>query len=353
MEMMAAVYRGPGRVGVETAAVPEAGEGDLLLRVRAASICATDLKIAAHGHFKIPAGTPRILGHEFVGEVVAGGGEYPELQRGARVGVAPNVGCGRCPACIRGLDNLCPSYEAIGITLDGALAEYVRIPAVFVRRGNVIPIAPEVPDEEAALIEPMSCVLAAHEAAATGPGDRVLVMGAGPMGLMHILYARAAGASLVIALDPLPVRRDYALRFGADGAATPEELEEAIRRFTGGEGFEVVIVSVPLREAQERAVQAASIQGRIHFFAGLPRGSDLPTLDVNAIHYRQLVVTGTTGAGAWQYRRAALLVARRRFILAPLVSERIGLDEAAGVLSSARPAEGLKTIVYPRPGRSF
>lgn len=348
--MKAAVYRGPGRVAVERVPLPALQDGDLLVRVRRASVCATDLKIAAVGHFKIAPGSVRILGHEFVGEVVRPVPEYPELAAGTRVVVAPNIGCGSCRACVRGLDNLCSRYEALGITLDGALAEYVRVPALFVRRGNVVPVDDGVDDDEAALIEPMSTVLAAHEAVHTAPGDRVAVVGAGPMGLMHVVFARAAGASTVVALEPLPARRELARRLGADGAFAPEEAPTAVERHTGGEGFDVVVVSVPVVEAQEQALRLAAVQGRVHLFAGLPRGAEPPRLDTNAIHYRQLLVTGTTGASAWQFRRTVQLVSGGRLALRPLISQVVGLDEVPGVLASARRPEELKSVVRIAPG---
>lgn len=347
--MKAVVYRGAGRLTVESVPVPALEPGDLLLRVKAASICATDQKIVARGHFKIPEGSSRILGHELVGEVVES--PYPDLPPGTRVGVAPNVGCGGCSACLQGLDNLCASYDALGITLDGALAEYVRIPAVFVRRGNVVPLTGDVSDAELALIEPASCVLAAHEAVNTRCGDRVLVVGAGPMGLMHVLYARATGAGVVVAIDPLPARREIALRLGADAAVAPEGVTEALQRFTGGAGFDVVIVSVPVREAQEQAIHQVAVQGRIHLFAGLAKGSALPTIDTNAIHYRQIVLTGTTGASALQYRRTAQLVTQRRLDLSPLVSAQITLEQVPAVFATPPTPDQLKVVVRPNQSK--
>lgn len=343
--MKAAVYRGVGQLAVESVPVPALEPGDLLLRVKAASICATDHKIVTRGHFKIPEGSTRILGHELVGEVVTS--DYPDLPKGTRVGVAPNVGCGRCSACLQGLDNLCPTYDALGISLDGALAEYVRIPAVFVRRGNVVPLGGDVRDAELALIEPASCVVAAHEAVNTRFGDRILVYGAGPMGLIHILYARAAGAGAIVVVEPQPERREIALRLGADAAVPPEEAAAAHQRFTGGTGFDVVIVSVPVRESQEQAVQLTAVQGRIHLFAGLAKGAALPTIDTNLIHYRQIVLTGTTGASARQYRRTAQLVTQKQLDLSPLVTAEIRLDQVSDVFTAKAPPTQLKVVVRP------
>ncbi len=351
MNMRAVVYENPGRIALEAVPMPALQCGDLLLSVRAASICATDLKIVAHGHFKIPPGTRRVLGHELVGDVVVASPEASDLPPGTRVGVAPNIGCGRCETCVAGEDHLCPHYEAIGITLDGGFAEYVRIPAAAVRRGHVVPIPSTIGDGEAALIEPLSCVLNAHEAAGTWMGDRVLVFGAGPMGLMHLLLSRTLGASLVVAVEPDPVRRKQALQFGADGAVAPAEVGEATERFTAGRGFDVVIVAVPAREALEQAPHVAARRGRINIFAGLPGNADLPIIDTNAVHYHQLLLTGTTGSSVRQYRRAVDLVASGRVRLEGLVSLQTPLEGMEEAMARARQREGLKVVVLPH-GRS-
>lgn len=347
MTMRAAVYEHPGKLRLESVPVPELGPGDVLVKVRAASICATDLKIVMHGHFKIPPGTRRVLGHELTGEVVIPSGEAPDLVPGTRVGVAPNIGCGRCEVCVRGEDHLCSRYEAIGITMDGGLADFVRIPAVAVRRGQVVALLPQVGDAEAALIEPMSCVVNAHDAVGTGWDDRVLVFGAGPMGLMHILLSQVAGASRIVVVEPDPYRQQQARTFGVDDAIAPAEVSVAVQRFTGGRGFDVVIVAVPAREALEQAPSAAAVKGRINVFAGLPSGSTFPGIDTNALHYRQLVLTGTTGSSVSQYRRTVALIASGRLNLTPLISLRIPLDDVDDAFRRARDREVLKVVVHP------
>lgn len=347
MTMRAVVYEPPERLVLQSIPVPALQTGDMLLRVRAASICATDLKIVAHGHFKIPEGVRRVLGHELAGEVVTASPHAPDLPIGARVGVAPNIGCGRCEMCVQALDHLCPQYEAIGITLDGALAEYIQIPAQAVRRGQVVPLPPHIGDEEAALVEPMSCVVNAHEAVGTRWGDRVLIFGAGPMGLMHLLLSQAAGAAAVIMVEPDPHRQQLARQFGADGVVSPPEVPDAVSQFTAGRGFDVVVVAVPAREALEQAPLAAAVRGRIHVFAGLPRGALPPSIDTNLIHYRQLMLTGTTGSSVAQYRRTMGFVASGRLHLASLISLRASLDEVEDAFRRARERDVLKVVVVP------
>lgn len=348
--MRAAVFEKPGQIELQTVERPLPGEGELVLRVHAASICATDLKIVANGHFKIPPGTRRVLGHELAGVVVASTSADPPVAIGQRMSVAPNIGCGQCEVCVQGLDHLCPHYEALGITRDGGLAEYVRIPQAAVRRGQATPIPDDLSFEEAALVEPMSCVFNAHEAVETGGGDRVLIFGAGPMGLMHVQMARALGASVVVAVDPLENRRRQALSFGADGAVEPNDVGSASQRFTGGRGFDVVVVAVPSPEAQSQALEVAAVRGRINLFAGLPGSAGSALLDTNRVHYRQLTLTGTTGSSVFQYRRTMELASSGRLKLRAFISDRFPLAAIHAALGRARSGEAIKVVVDPTAG---
>lgn len=352
MSMRAAVYEHPGKLTLESLPLPALQPGDLLLKVRAASICATDLKIVAHGHFKIPEGTRRVLGHELAGEVVVPSPDAPDLSVGTRVGVAPNIGCGRCEMCVQGQDHLCPRYEALGITMDGGLAEYVRVPAAAVHRGHVVAFPPRLGDAEAALVEPMSCVVNAHEAVGTGWRDHVLIFGAGPMGLLHILLTQVIGASRIVAVEPDPHRQQQARTFGVDAVVSPSEVMGAVEQFTGGRGFDVVVVAVPAREALEQAPLVTSTRGRINVFAGLPAGATLPAIDTNAVHYRQLILTGTTGASVAQYRRTVALAGSGRLNLTPLISLRVPLESVEDAFRRARDRDVLKVVVHPHAERS-
>lgn len=334
----------PGE-GISLEEVPEPAlqPGDVLVRVRAASICATDRKIIRQGHPKIPPGTRRILGHEIAGEVVEVRAPEERVRVGQRVGLVPNVGCGRCSACAVGLDSLCPWFDAIGITLDGGFAEYVRVPARAVQRGHVVDLPEGVTFEEGALAEPLSCTLNAHEAVRTAPGDRVLILGAGPMGLLNALVAKICGAAEVVVTDPWPQRREVALQMGADGTLPPEAIPELQN------GFDVVIVTAPNAQAQEQAIQAVGVRGRVNFFAGLPAGRG-PELDTNRVHYRQLFLTGTTGQTVEHYRRALRLLPRLRPYLLHLVTGRHPLEEVGLALEATSAKRSLKVVLLPAGG---
>ena len=178
--MKAAVFHGINDLRVDEVARPRIDETEILIKVRAVAVCGTDNRIYRFGHFRIPTGTRRVLGHEVSGEVVEVGARVRDFAKGDRVAVAPNVGCGTCHLCVQGFHQLCPANEAFGITLDGGFEEYMKVSAFALI--NVAKIPAEMGFEEATLIEPLSCVFNAYEAHRTVPGDTVCVSGAGPIG---------------------------------------------------------------------------------------------------------------------------------------------------------------------------
>lgn len=347
--MKAAVFYGVGDIRIEEVPEPSLGPGEALLKVGAAGICGTDIRIFTTGHHRIPQGTRRILGHEFAGEIVAVGEGVSGLSPGMRVAVAPNIGCGVCPECIAGWTNLCEDYRAFGISLDGAFAEYLRIPTDAIRQGNVVPLPSSVPFDVAALAEPLSCCLNGQEAVRVGPGDGVLIIGAGPIGIMHLLLARLAGARYVVMSEVHPLRLEQARAHGADLVVNPQEqdLRMAVMEISDGRGADVVIVAAPIAEGQQQALELAARRGRINFFGGLPKDQPYATLNTNLIHYRQLVVTGTTGSNVRQFRVTVDLLAAKRIRLDSLITTRLGLDQIAEGFSLSRLAQEMRIIILP------
>jgi L-iditol 2-dehydrogenase len=348
--MLAAVYYGPDDLRVEETRLPEVGPGDVLLRVLSASICGTDLRILHGQHRKFPTGTVRIPGHEMVGEVAKSGVGVNGFEPGMRVFAAPNWGCGTCRQCVSGANNLCASYSAIGVTQDGAFAEYVLIPAAAVRQGNLMPISEAVDPAVAALVEPFACVLRGQNALGIRPGETVLVMGAGPIGLMHVALARLRGAGRVIVSEPNPARREQASAMGADSMIDPsaQDLEETMRDLSGGEGADAVIVAAPSRAGQEAALRATAIGGRINFFGGLPKDNPAIAFDSNLVHYKELVVTGTTACSTADCRQAAAIVSSGRVDLSGLISARLPLREAQAAFALAEERTSLKVVIQPK-----
>ncbi|MCZ7544270.1 MAG: alcohol dehydrogenase catalytic domain-containing protein [Anaerolineae bacterium] len=347
--MLAAVYYGPHDIRLEERPVPEIGPGEILLKVVSAGVCGTDLRIWHGAHRKFPPGTVRVPGHEVVGDIAALGAEVKGLEVGQRVMVAPNIGCGHCRQCVSGNNNRCANYGGLGVTMDGGFAEYVRIPAPYLLQGNLIPINDGVDPAVAALIEPFACVLRGQDALDIQPGDVVLVVGAGPIGVMHTMLARLRGAGRVVVSEVQAARLPHARAAGADRVVNPQEedLSAALMEESHGEGADAIIVAAPAHRAQEEALALAAIGGRINFFGGLP--SDRPTIQFNAnlVHYKELRVTGTTACSTQDCRRAAAIVNAGRIDLAPLVSQRYALGATLAALAAAESQTALKVIIEP------
>ena len=347
--MLAAVYHGPKDLRVEQVSRPVIGAGELLLRVKDASICGTDLRIYQGGHRKYPEGTVRIPGHEVVGTIAEIGAGLEKYELGQMVFIAPNMGCGHCRQCIAGRNNLCANYDAVGINLDGGFAEYMRVPAKAVLQGNVMAIPDGVDPAAAALIEPFACVLRGQNAVGIQPGELVLIMGAGPIGVMHTKLARLRGAGRVIVSEPSPERLAQVARMGADRVVNPiqENLAAVVAEESHGQGADVVIVAAPAAAAQESALQLAGIGGRINLFGALPK--DRPTIqfDSNLVHYKELLVTATSACSTGDCWQAAELVNTGRIDLSELVSLRFPLSEAVAAFAAAQDSKSLKVVLEP------
>jgi L-iditol 2-dehydrogenase len=320
--MLAATYTQGGEFSIEEIARPVIERDEILLRVLAASICGTDVKIVRSGHRKLRDGQRIVLGHEFVGVIQQVGADITGYRVGDRIGIAPNAGCGQCPACIRGKTNYCPTYTAFGIDRDGGHAAFVRIPSRFITQGNIIALPAEVSDTEASLLEPFSCVVNGVRSSHIELGDTVVIYGAGPIGLMHVMLCRAAGAAQLIAIDIRADRLERARSLGCDLVLNPlhEEVVARVRQETAGSGADVVITACPAAAVQSEAIGLLAPFGRLCLFGGLPKTSGPVPVDTNAIHYGNFLVTGSTGGAVEDYRIALRLVAGKRIDLTRVIS---------------------------------
>lgn len=344
--MIAAKYTQGGGFKVTDAEKPAIMEDEILVRVMASSICGTDIRIIKNGHRKLQEGQTITLGHEFSGVVAARGSRVTHLAVGARVGVAPNIGCGHCDACIRGLTNMCPEYQAFGITMDGAHCEYLRVPAAAIQQGNVVLLPDELSFNAASLIEPLSCVVNGIRSCRIGLGETVVMFGAGPIGLMHIMLANLSGAGKVIAVDVHPHRLEQAKKVGADIIINnrEEDAREILLHATGNTGADVVITAASAASLQEEAIGLLAPLGRACFFGGLPANQKVP-LDTNAIHYKNLTVTGVTGGSPFDYRTAMKLIAGGRVPTEPIISHVFCADEMQTAFDTALGGEAMKVVV--------
>ena len=338
--MKAARLVGKDDLRVEVVPEPSLGEGEILVKVRAAMICGTDVRMLKNGSKVMPV----TLGHELAGVIADLGPAVRGYQRGQPVAIAPNYGCGVCDSCVSGQGQHCPDLRAIGIHVDGAFAEYVRVPAPAVAQGNVCPIPDGLSFAEAALVEPLSCVYNSFERAHMVPGDSVLIVGAGPIGLLHAKLYRLAGAGQVLIHDLNEQRLADCARhdpgFVTVGADKPKER---VLELTRGRGADVIVTAASSAAAQQLAFQLAALDGRVIFFGGLPPGKEVVGLDTNVIHYKQITVTGTTRQSLAQYRRCLALLGSGRLAVKGVITATYPLERAPEAFAAAARGEGLKS----------
>lgn len=343
--MIAVRLYGKEDIRIENVPVPEIQDDEMLLKVKAASICGTDVRMFQNGAKGITPESPIILGHEFSGVIERIGKRVERYRVGQSVTVAPNMGCGVCNPCVSGNTHLCPTYRAFGINIDGGFAEYVKIPAEAIRQGNIAELPDQVSFEEAALNEPLSCVYNGTEHCFIRPGDKVLIIGAGPIGIMHGLLAKMSGAGAVFYSDLSSERLEFAMRIEPFFKPLRDDLKEAVLRETGGEGMDVVITACPSPAAQMAAPELCAIGGRVNFFGGVPSDRQPIGINTNLIHYKQLILTGTTRASLTQFRKTLSFIASGILNVKPLITGRFRLNDFQSGLRKAIRAEGMKNVI--------
>lgn len=350
--MKAAIFYGPKDLRIEDVPVPRIGDDEVLLKVAFCAICGTDVRIFNHGHRSITK--PQIIGHEISGVVAEKGKNVEEFEVGDRVMVDPIVSCGKCYYCQRGMTNLCLEFkkttEAFGYYYPGGFAEYMVIPEKALRRGNLIKVPTGVSLEEAAIAEPFACALNGQVLSQVGLGDTVLIVGAGPVGCMHVGISRSLGATKIILSEVKEARLEIARKFLADIYVNPlkEDLSQVVMRETEGIGATVIIVAVSSRVLQEQALALAACHARINFFGGLPKEDSFVSLDSNIIHYKEIYVHGTSGTTTNHIRTCLDLMHSRRVIGKDYISTVIDLKDLPAFLEKeVQEGKYLKVLVKP------
>ncbi len=340
--MKAVVFSYPPHVEMRNIPDPFPEYGEVIVQVEAAALCGTDLRIARRGHGTIPEGEQRILGHEVVGRVTALGKGVEGISEGAAVAVAPNFGCGRCWYCIQGNTHHCPETKALGITCDGGFAHYMKVPERAVRQGNIFPLWNGAEYTTLSFVEAFACVVHGFLPLQVKTEDRVLIYGAGPIGMMFAELAQLRGAREVWIADLSPERLAIAAERGVKIIPVKETpVLEVIQ------GADVVVVAAPAPQAQQEALEVASVFGRVNFFGGLPPQVKEVPLHSNVIHYKELVVTGTTKSNNYHFRLALDFLRHGQVDLSYLVSHVFSLEQIEEGLSLMESQKSLKVVLKP------
>jgi len=346
--MKSAFLIGPQQIEVRDAPDPVPPDDGLVLKSEACGVCGSDLRRWREGP---PQGVDSLVqGHELAGTVLAVGQKVKLYSPGDRLALAPDIHCGLCYYCRRGMYNLCDNLRLLGITpaFPGGFAEKVVLTGEVLANGIVNRMPEGMSFAEGALAETLSSVLASHQKAGTTLDHTVLIMGAGPIGCFHIAVAKARGASVFVS-EPNEQRREVAHRVEPNAIIDPfnEDVVAVVRDLTHGLGADIVICANPVAATQTQAVEAVRKAGRVILFGGLPKANPTTTLDGNKIHYGEIEVVGAFSYHPTTHELAVELLSRKIIPVEKLITHTLPLAQVGEAFEIAASGEGLKVIVTP------
>jgi L-iditol 2-dehydrogenase len=333
----------PGCIELREIPIPKATDGELVIKVKAALTCGTDLKAYRRGHPKMPMPTP--FGHEFSGEIVESGLSVNGYNEGDQVMVVHTAPCGDCFYCRRGLENLCS--DTMKNMVLGAYAEYIKIPRRIVEN-NIFRKPENLSYEEAAILEPLACVVHEIDPLAIRPDDTILIIGAGAIGLLHVLMANVKGANKIIVAGRHPKRLQLAQELGATHIidAQKENAIEAVKELTSGIGATWVFECTGRPLVWEQSVSMVSKGGTVIFFGGCPTGTSV-TFDTARLHYDEITLVGAFHFTPRDVVKAFRLLAERQINVRKLITDFYPLKDLEKAFDSLIEGEGVKFAIVP------
>ncbi|XCN72887.1 MAG: alcohol dehydrogenase catalytic domain-containing protein [Candidatus Electrothrix aestuarii] len=340
--MKAAVVYGADDIRIEDYADPVAGPGEVVVATKVAGICGKDVKtMLGEG---LTEKLPAILGQDISGEISSIGEGVVGFSVGEPVAVYPMAVCGQCYYCRQKRYNLCEKSLGIGHGLDGAFAEYVRVPKEILNVGGLIKLDDEISFEDAVMAEPLSCTFAAARANRMKEGQTVLVIGGGSMGLMHLKTAKWSGCEVIVA-DIVDTRLAMAGQMGADHLINSEtgNLHDEVMRITEGRGADVVIISIGIPDVIEDCLKLVARGGVCNIFGAAPDTE--VKIDPRWLHHQEITLTGTYASTPADFKKCLQLIKEEAIIVSDLVSHRFTLDTFDEAVESAKSLEMVRGII--------
>lgn len=350
--MYAVVINGPKSLKYVTDfPTPKTGKGEIRLKVRSCGFCGTDFKIFTYGHKHVHP--PHIIGHEIVGEVdQIGPGVKSDLKIGDRVVVSTTVGCGKCRHCREGYTNMCSQVtkdgSSIGLYTNGGFAEYILIPREAVAQQVLVKIPDHVPNINAAICEPLSCVINGQDKLNLGPRDSMVIIGCGPIGCLHAQLAKIKGVKKIIMLDLLDSKIKLARQFIPEAIFinnTKSDPKPLVSQLTGGHGPDVVVVAAPTVSAQQLAIEIAAIKGRVSLFSGLPTGTTGGHIETNLIHYNEISVHGAFASSRKHFVKSLELLSQGKIDTKHLITKILPLKNISQAIDLYEKGTALKMVI--------
>ena len=336
--MKVAELEKPGSLRVKQKPLRALEADEVLVKVESCGLCGTDIHIVEGSSRSSP---PVVLGHEYAGFVTDPGKSPAGFPEGAHVAVDPNIPCGRCPYCRRGLVHFCTGLRALGVDIDGGMAEYSIVPA-----SQLYTIPRGMTAEESMLIEPVSCAVHGMDRAGIRAGDTVVILGGGTIGLVMLQLVRHGGAAVVVVSEPLAHKRNIAAGLGATIVIDPtgDALRQAVMDTTGI-GADVVIDCAGTPATAGTAIDLARRGGTVVFFGVSPIGKTIP-LEPNAVYFRELTIAGSY-INPFTFPRAIALLRGGTVRVAPLQVKAYPLEGVHDALASLRDGRALKNMIVP------
>lgn len=342
--MKAALLTGVSTFELRDFPEPACPDDGLVLQIKACGVCGSDIR-----RWKEGAGSKLVVaGHEIAGVVNEVGSAVKEYSIGDTLAVAPDIHCGNCYFCRKGMYNLCDNLRLIGITpgYPGGFSEKMVLTGEILTNGIVHKIPTGLRFEQAALAEPCSSVLAAHDKAVTNLEHTVLVLGGGPIGCLHIIVAQLRGARVILS-EPNPVRRKIAERFHPYKIIDPTlgNLNNQLLELTDQVGVDIVVCANPIASTQTHAIELVRKGGRVILFGGLPKANPLTSLDANRIHYGEITVVGSFSYHPMYHEMSLNVIARGLIPDEKLITHKFNLKEINKAFQTASSGEALKVII--------
>ncbi len=343
--MKAALLKKVGKLTLTDVKKPKCKPDGILVKVMACAVCRTDVKMIQAGHRDLIL--PRILGHEVSGVIAEAGRKVKYFKEGDKIQIAPGISCGRCPYCIKGIQNMCDNMSIIGFHYDGGFAEYMLLPLQAISSGCISKISNDLTFEEAALAEPIACCINALDVADFKSGESIAIWGAGFMGALFIQLANVYGASRIITIENDPRRIGVSKKFSESFYVNNSigDPIQKIRKLTQGTGVDVAIITCSSEEAPVQAIRFLSKRGRIVFFSGLKEERKNILIDHNLIHYKELKIIGAYGCTSQQNHVALKLLSKGRVKVDSLITHRINLDEIEKGIEITGSHAGTKVVI--------
>ncbi len=345
--MLAVRFYKPGELRAEQVPIPMAGPGEVIVKSHVALTCGTDVKMFKRGHPL--ARPPQIMGHEFAGTVYQVGTGVEDFSVGMKVVAANSAPCNKCFYCLMRQPNLCEHLDEsiVGFTWPGSYAEYVRIPERIVRQ-NTFQVPDGVPLDSVASLEPLACVVHAWDLVGHTPVGTAIIIGGGPIGLLHTQLARLNGARQVTLCDVVPERLREAEKVGVDATinSASENLVDRALQLTNGRGADIVVEAVGRRQTWESTLGLVRKGGTILLFGGCPSGTTVP-FNAEKIHYGELHIQGAFHHTPAAVERAFRLIVSGQVSIKPLISHEMPLEKAEEALQLMGNGKALKVALRP------